>query len=90
VRVADLAVGRADWDAPSHRGIVGAAAEKRPLREGDYVPACVESCPAGAMFFGDLDDASNQVSRLVHSPRAFRLLEDLGTEPRVFYLREGE
>jgi menaquinone reductase, iron-sulfur cluster-binding subunit len=67
-----------------------ARAEKRPLREGDYVPACVESCPAGAMFFGDLDDPSSRVAELVRSPRAFRLLEDLGTEPRVHYLREGE
>jgi menaquinone reductase, iron-sulfur cluster-binding subunit len=61
-----------------------------PLREGDYVPACVESCPAEAMVFGDLDDPSSAVTRLSQSPRAFRLLEDLGTEPKVIYLSKGE
>jgi Fe-S-cluster-containing hydrogenase components 1 len=60
------------------------------LREGDYVPACVETCPAEAMVFGDLDDPASAVTRLSQSPRAFRLLEDLGTEPKVIYLSKGE
>jgi hypothetical protein len=29
------------------------------------------------------------VSRLAKSPRAFHLLEDLGTEPKVIYLEAG-
>lgn len=64
--------------------------EGRPLREGDYVPACVETCPATAMVFGDLDDPRSAVVRLAQSPRAFRLLEELGTEPKVIYLSKGE
>jgi len=67
-----------------------ARAENREIRQGEYTPACVESCPAGAMYFGDMNDPHSQVARLSHSPRVFRLLEDLGTEPRVYYLREGE
>ena len=67
-----------------------ARAEGRPLREGDYVPACVESCPAEAMSFGDLDDPRSLVARLMESPRAFRLLEELGTLPKVTYLSKGE
>ncbi len=62
----------------------------RPLKEGDYVPACVESCPAEAMAFGDLEDPRSTVSRLAQSSRAFRLLEELGTEPKVIYLSKGE
>ena len=65
-----------------------AAAEKRALQPGDYVPACVEDCPARAMYFGDLSDPGSEVARLAKSPRAFRLLEDLGTQPKVFYLAE--
>lgn len=67
-----------------------AAVEDRQLREGDYVPACVESCPSGAMYFGDLDDPNSKVAALADNARAFRLLEELGTEPKVYYLREGE
>jgi Fe-S-cluster-containing dehydrogenase component len=63
-----------------------ARSEGRPLREGDYEPACVEVCPAKAMYFGDLDDPNSTVVELSHRPRALRLLEDLGTEPKVVFL----
>jgi molybdopterin-containing oxidoreductase family iron-sulfur binding subunit len=66
-----------------------ARAEDRPLREDDYVPACVESCPTDAFAFGDLDDPTHRVSQLARHPRVFRLLEELGTEPKVYYLEEG-
>lgn len=67
-----------------------ARAEGRDLRDGDYVPACVDICPSQAMAFGDLDDPNSAVYRLARSPRAYRLMEELGTEPKVYYLREGE
>lgn len=66
-----------------------AGAEDSPLRPGDYVPACVEACPPAAMVFGDLDDPASEAARLAGSPRAFRWMEELGTEPKVIYLREG-
>lgn len=66
-----------------------AAAEGRPLRDGDYRTACQQACPAKAIAFGDLDDPTTRVARAAESPRTTRLLEDLGTEPKVFYLREG-
>jgi molybdopterin-containing oxidoreductase family iron-sulfur binding subunit len=64
--------------------------EGRELREEDYIPACVQTCPTKAMYFGDLDDPKSTVSHLAESTRAFRLLEELGTEPKVYYLSEGE
>ncbi|MDP2956484.1 MAG: 4Fe-4S dicluster domain-containing protein [Longimicrobiales bacterium] len=67
-----------------------ARAAERDLRDGDVTTACAESCPARAIVFGDLDDPDSRVSRLAASARAFRMGEDLGTEPKVFYLSERE
>ena len=66
-----------------------AEAEGRAFRADEYVPACVQTCTGKARFFGDLDDPHSTVSTLATSPRAFRLLEDVGTHPKVIYLREG-
>jgi molybdopterin-containing oxidoreductase family iron-sulfur binding subunit len=66
-----------------------AQAEGRDFRPDEYVPACVQTCTGKARFFGDLDDANSTVSLLEKSPRAFRLLEEVGTQPKVIYLREG-
>src|SRR5438094_25591 len=65
-----------------------AAEGGRPIADGDVQPACVQSCPAEAMVFGDLNDPQSKVSRLAQSGRATRLLEDLGTRPKVFYLQK--
>ena len=67
-----------------------AAVENRDLQPGDYIPACVECCPTRAIQFGDFDDPKSEVNKLKGNPRAFRLLEDLGTEPKVYYLSEVE
>jgi Fe-S-cluster-containing dehydrogenase component len=53
-------------------------------------PACVQSCPAEAMYFGDLSDPQSTVSRQAESGRAFHLLGELGTRPRVIYLKAGD
>ena len=66
-----------------------ARAEGRPLREGDYVPACAECCPTRAITFGDLTNPEHEVSKLADDPRAFNLLEELGTHPKVYYLAQG-
>jgi molybdopterin-containing oxidoreductase family iron-sulfur binding subunit len=64
--------------------------EGRAVRDGDVVPACVQSCPAKAMSFGNIADPASEVSRLSKSNRAWRLMDDLGTKPRVIYLRKGD
>lgn len=66
-----------------------AEADGRTFVATDYTPACVQTCTGHARYFGDLDDPGSLVHQLAHSPRAFRLLEELGTEPKVYYLKQG-
>jgi len=54
--------------------------------DADEQPFCVEECPTGARVFGDLSDPNSQVSALVNEQGAQQLLEDLGTDPSVFYV----
>ena len=52
-----------------------------------HLTACASACPARAISFGDLSNEKSTVSRGTRNPRAFRLLEHLGTRPRVTYLK---
>ena len=64
--------------------------ENRAIADGEIQPACAQSCPAEAMVFGDLNDPESKVSRMAGSGRSSRLLEELGTKPKVFYLQRGK
>jgi menaquinone reductase, iron-sulfur cluster-binding subunit len=67
-----------------------AASGQTDIDPADYVPACVEACPTGAITFGDLADANTEVARLARNSHSFRLLARLGTEPKVYYHSEQE
>jgi molybdopterin-containing oxidoreductase family iron-sulfur binding subunit len=49
-------------------------------------PACVANCAARARTFGDLDDPSSEVSRLIRERSGMQLDAELGLRPSVYYL----
>jgi molybdopterin-containing oxidoreductase family iron-sulfur binding subunit len=67
-------------------GKIDAKANGRELQDGEVQPACVQSCTANALVFGDLNDPDSAVSRLSRSPRGSKLLEEIGTQPKITYL----
>jgi molybdopterin-containing oxidoreductase family iron-sulfur binding subunit len=60
--------------------------DKRAVRDGDILTACQQTCPTNAITFGNLKDEASTVSTLSHSPRAYHVLDELGTRPGVTYL----
>lgn len=74
--------------------------DRRELEEEEYQTACTQACPAGAIMFGDLNNPEHKVYKLgepdhKHNGRpknqnAFRLLERLGTNPKVYYISSRE
>ena len=62
--------------------------ENRAIRDGEIKPACVQTCPANALVFGDLLDPQARISALTRrDPRRYHVLEELNTKPAVVYLR---
>ncbi len=55
------------------------------LAEGE-VPACVSTCLGMANYFGDANDPDSLVAEMIASPNVTRLKEEMGTEPKVYYL----
>lgn len=62
--------------------------EKRKVRDGDILTACQQTCPTQAILFGNLKDETSEVTKLHHSPRAYTVLDELGTRPSVTYLKK--
>jgi Fe-S-cluster-containing dehydrogenase component len=62
--------------------------EKRGIRDGEVIPACVQTCPTGALAFGNLMDEKSRVRRLVEDPRAYQVMGYLNTKPAVIYLKK--
>ena len=84
---------------PENRRIAGGGHDKGVMEKCTFCvhrvekglePACADICPTHAIIFGDLDDPNSEASKLLRSKPHFRLLEDAGTSPRVFYVGQHE
>jgi phenylacetyl-CoA:acceptor oxidoreductase subunit 1 len=57
-----------------------------PGKDREATPACVNTCQARALTFGDLDDPASEISLLIKEKNAFRLHPEYGTEPSIYYI----
>jgi Fe-S-cluster-containing dehydrogenase component len=56
------------------------------LDKGEKEPRCVESCPTGALVFGDMDDPNSAISRLLAAGNTESLHPEYGLQEKVSYL----
>ena len=65
---------------------ISSQVDGRALRGSEVVTACAQACPTRAIVFGSLTDPGSEVVTSRADARAYQVLEELGTEPRVQYL----
>jgi Fe-S-cluster-containing dehydrogenase component len=65
---------------------ISARRDGRKMRDGDVKVACQQACPTSGIYFGDLNDPNSRVAKLTKLDRQYKLLPDIGTQPRTSYL----
>lgn len=83
-----------EWNYPHRKGVVEKCIFCPSLARQGKLPACASACKMNAIYFGDqvedavTNHAGETVSfkQLIREKAGFRFMEDLGTEPRVWYL----
>ena len=59
--------------------------EGRIVGKEEFQTACSAACTNGAMKFGDVNDETTDVAKLLEDERMYHLLEHIGTKPNVMY-----
>lgn len=82
-----------ETSVPGQHGTVGKCDFCPDLSRERKLPYCVSSCPMGAMYFGDANedvitngDETLRFRQTLEEKAGYRYLENLGTEPNVYYL----
>ena len=82
-----------ETSTPQKKGTVGKCDFCPDMARKGELPHCVSACPNGVFFFGDMneDTVTNgtetfRFSQLIKDKAGYRLMEDLGTKPSVYYL----
>ncbi|GBC59793.1 hypothetical protein DENIS_0734 [Desulfonema ishimotonii] len=62
--------------------------ENRRITDGEVLPACVQTCPTGALVFGNLADKNSRVRQMADDRRAYQVMGYLNTKTAVIYLKK--
>lgn len=82
-----------ETSVPQKKGTVGKCDFCPDMVRKGELPHCVAACPNGVFLFGDMneDSVTNgsetfRFTELIRDKAGYRLMEDLGTKPSVYYL----
>ena len=82
-----------EHQSPAIRGTVMKCDFCPDVARAGRLPYCAQGCPNGAIYYGDLEEdvATNgrevvRIQKFLADNNAYRLKEDLGTQPRVHYI----
>ena len=67
----------------------GLAKGLKPGVDREATPACVNTCQAKALTFGDLDDPYSEVRKLIRDKIAFQLHPEYDTDPSIYFIDYG-
>ncbi len=75
--------------------------DDRNMKDGNFLPACVQACPTNALAFGDQKNPQSEIrpyfddvnAHDIHheherTTRSYLLLEEVGTKPNLIYLKK--
>jgi molybdopterin-containing oxidoreductase family iron-sulfur binding subunit len=90
---AKLAPYEVEHQVPARKGTVMKCDFCPDMMRADVLPYCIQGCPNDAIYYGDLEEdiATNgaeivAASRFLSENEAYRLREDLKTDPRAYYI----